>query len=193
MAYPSQLPFWYSSRRPYHRGKLMPAIFNYDPKYNIKGWTQDGVPRRKVKGHYHLVWPKDKDRGKFGRFKDIIQNKGPDIYLSIGAQKHDYTWNRPVKERWSGWHLDRSGSLYDWPGQFVHKELEPFWVGKQSKYYNFHTRKYEDWHPGMWTDAIWQGPGKNSDYAVQVRNVDGMWYKEQSWDPRVPGQKMSQI
>lgn len=169
----------------------MPAIFQYDPKYNIKGWTQGGVPRRKVKPYYHLVWPKDKDRGKFGRLKDILQGKGPEMYLSIGAQKHDYAWNRPVKERWSGWHLDRSGDLYFWPGQASLKG--PCWVGKQSKYYNFHTRKYEDWHPNMWTDAIWQGPRKESEWPHQIRNVDGMWFEEMSWDPLVPGQKMSKI
>ncbi|KAF9740235.1 hypothetical protein PMIN06_007039 [Paraphaeosphaeria minitans] len=187
----SQIPPHYNFHGPYNNGKLLPAVLRHYPNYGMKGWTQGGVFRTEVKPYYHLVWPKDKDRGKLGRLKDILQGKGPDIHLSISAQKNDYMWNRPVKERWSGWRINRSGSLYGWPGQ---KRLQgPPWVGKQTKLYDFCTRKYDDWHPDMWTDAIWQGPRKNSEWPHQIRDVSGMWYQNDSWNPFAPGQKMKNI
>ncbi|OAG08208.1 uncharacterized protein CC84DRAFT_562426 [Paraphaeosphaeria sporulosa] len=188
MSFSPQTPPCYNLQGPYNNGKLLPAIFRSYPNYGMKGWTQGGVVRREVNPHYHLVWPKDKDRGKLGRFKDILQGKGPDIHLSISAQKNDYMWNRPVKEWWSGWRLNRSGSLYGWKGQKYLKG--PPWVGKQSRFYDFCTRRYEDWHPDMWTDAIWQGPRKNSNWPHQIRDVYGVWHEDDSWDAGAPGQKM---
>ncbi|KAF2444918.1 hypothetical protein P171DRAFT_286172 [Karstenula rhodostoma CBS 690.94] len=177
-----------------NRGKLAPAEYVRNYHTGVKGWEQGGVRRRKVKPYYHLVWPKDKDRGNLGRFKDILQGKGPDIHLSISAQKHDYMVNRPLRGRWSNWErLDpRLSGPNPWPGQYNALKA-PCWVGDASKKYNFHTRKYEDFHHGMWTDAIWQGPNKNSDWPDQYRDVYGVWRQDRHWQPRAPGQKMKNI
>lgn len=189
------LPPYYIQVGPRNDGKFAPADYLHLPEMGIKGWYQEGVRRRKVKPYYHLVWPKDKDRGNFGRLKDILQGKGPAIHLSISAQKNDHATNRPLHGRWTHWEdLDsRFDDPYndDWPGQYSFKG--PCWVSDGSKKYNFYTRKYEDYHPKMWTDAIWQGPHKNTKWPDQYRRVTGTWQQDINWKPYAPFQKMSKI
>jgi hypothetical protein len=188
------LPPAYQRVGPFNTGRLPPADYLHEPGTGIKGWYQYGVRRKVKKPYYHLVWPKDKDRGNLGRLKDILQGKGPDIHLSISAQKNDHMHNRPVHGIWSNWpHLDsRISGRYPFPGQHNFKK-GPWWVGDSSKQYNFRTRKYEHYHRDMWTDAIWQGPHKNSKWPHQFRDDNGMWLQDKAWHPRAPGQKMKNI
>lgn len=188
MLYPPQ----YISAGRRRDGRLDPAEY-VDVPTIPRGWYQAGARRKKVKPYYHLIWPKDKDRGKLGRLKDILQGKGPDIHLSISAQKNDHLHNRQLRGRWSNWPgFDRRVSGVNvWPGQFTLRD--PFWVGDGSTQYNFFTRKYEGFHPAMWSDAIWQGPHKNSQWPDQYRDVNGKWRQDDGWDPRRPGQNMRNI
>lgn len=183
-------------------GRMPPAeVVQFSTK-SKPVWFQGDAQRRVKKPYYHLVWPKDKNRGMFGRLKDVLQNKGPDIYLSVSARKNEYSTNRPLHGRWSNWPLldpRITGSISDlWPGQ--HKFSGPCWVSNSkvfgrdaNKRYNFQTRKYEDEHPGMWTDAIWQGPHKDSNWPDQYRNRRGLWLQDDNWDPSFPGQDINDI
>ena len=59
------------------------------PKRPINSWRQD--PR------WQFVWPNDKRRGIWGRWKDILTNKGPDIFI---AEQNTREPERPI---WSNW------------------------------------------------------------------------------------------
>ena len=183
-----------------NRGRLNPAEVLDSPGAGKPAWWQFGARRTltEPRPFYHLVWPKDKKRGRMGRLKDIIQGKGPDIHLTMSANKHDYMTNRPLHGRWSGWEtLDqrmRPGPSM-WQGQY--KLPAPCWVKNTSAFgrkpamlYNFATRKFEKFHPSMWTDAIWQGPHKHDGWPDQHRDVFGHWWEDRNWDPSAPGQNM---
>ncbi|KAF1978497.1 hypothetical protein BU23DRAFT_449678 [Bimuria novae-zelandiae CBS 107.79] len=160
-------------------------------------WFQCGAKRRVKHPYYHLVWPKDKDRGKFGRLKDILQGKGPDIHLTMSAKRQDYDNNRPLHGNWTGWdYLDWRitglPGIPPWPGQFQFPG--PSWADRKPwMKYNFKTRKYESLDPIMCTGAIWQGPRKNTDFPDQYRNVWGDWRQNNSWNPAGPGQDINDI
>ena len=65
-------------------------------------WIQDGKKFRNVKSSKAFIWPKDGRNGsKWGRMKDILQDKGPDIHIAISADKMDYMKNRQQKSGWS--------------------------------------------------------------------------------------------
>ncbi|KAK3203277.1 hypothetical protein GRF29_112g746355 [Pseudopithomyces chartarum] len=195
MAHPSYINVGFSNY-----GRSGPPELLQTSKYRKPTWFQDGVRKRPKDGKpfYHLVWPKDKKMNMFGRLKDIIQGKGPDIHLAYSARKKDYATNRPLHGRWSGWeHLDRRmrPGPKMWAGQY---ELEgPFWVNNTSlggrhpaMFYNFATRKYEPYHHKMWTDAIWQGPYEKI-MPDQYRTVRGTWRQDRNWNPSAPGQTVS--
>jgi hypothetical protein len=59
---------------------------------------QDGRELREVKASKAFIWPKDgRNNTSWGRFKDILHNKGPDIFLTINADERDAMRNRPSK------------------------------------------------------------------------------------------------
>lgn len=179
----------------YNRGRLKPAELLQVPGRTKPIWVQDGVNKRlKEKPHYHLVWPRDRKTTMFGRLKDIIQGKGPDIHLSYSALKEDYSTNRPLHGRWSGWeYLDprlQPGPNM-WPGQY--KFGGPPWVNNTkllgrdpAMLYNFGTRKYERYHSNMCSGAVWQGPYMKFNLPDQYRTVRGSWKQDRNWIPSTP-------
>ncbi|KAF2473205.1 uncharacterized protein BDR25DRAFT_218203 [Lindgomyces ingoldianus] len=140
------------------------------------GWIQGGHKRRKLKPYYHFVWPRDGKNGStWGRWKDILKGQGPDIHVTISADKKDYMFNRQTKERWAGHtNLDDRG-----PDGAL--KYEPPWTrsarpGNNCRAYDFRTRKYCRPYDHMWTDALWQDePNGHFPYPHALRNVYGEW------------------
>ncbi|KAF2712323.1 hypothetical protein K504DRAFT_371777 [Pleomassaria siparia CBS 279.74] len=135
------------------------------------GWFQNGHRRHRVKPHKHFIWPKDGQRGStLGRWKDILQGKGPDIHIALSADKMDYMWNRQRRTRW-GRHtnLDDGG-----PDGSLRYELP--WIGRSGTdtCYDFRTRKYGKPNRNMWTDALWPEE-RNWAYPYAMKNVKGEW------------------
>jgi hypothetical protein len=163
---------------------------------------QDGRKLRNVKATNALVWPKDGRRSTtWGRFKDILQNKGPDMYLTINADKHDYMHNRPTRARWAG-HTNIDDRALENSWTFNSRKYAP-WVGKtmlsgrrSDLNYDFRTRKYQVENAFTWTDATWHPePRKNKRnlnsypylYPEAVRDIYGEWYQNYNYMPQELG------
>ena len=149
-------------------------------------WLQDGRILNKVKPSKAFVWPKDGKRGTtWGRFKDILQNKGPDIYLTLNAEKHDYMHNRPSRARWAG-HTDLDDPRPESSCPLNYRKYAP-WVQRHSAVaYDFRTRKYLLPHQEMWTDVVWQPKGtawKGNVYPEAVRDNYGEWWQDFNYMP----------
>ncbi|KAF2788480.1 hypothetical protein K505DRAFT_201995, partial [Melanomma pulvis-pyrius CBS 109.77] len=138
-----------------------------------EGWYQGGHRLRRVKPYKHLIWPRDGKRGStWGRMKDIIQGKGPDIHVALSADKTDYMWNRPRRARWS-----RHTNLDD-RGPDAALKYEFPWARREDtmKCYDFRTRKYCRPNRYMWTDAVWPDePNDEFVYPYAMRDIRGEW------------------
>jgi hypothetical protein len=159
-----------------------------------RGWYQDGRKLRNVKASKAFIWPKDGKRGStWGRMKDVLQNKGPDIFVAFGARPTDCVSNRPPRAQWSGHsHLDDRGMTFS----FNSKKFAPFaraGLGSRSHgvRYDFATRKYTTPYRGMWSDAIWQQEPHKKDkwhkYPEALRTVDGHWWQDARQLPQFRG------
>jgi hypothetical protein len=159
-------------------------------------WIQDGRILRDVKASKAFVWPKDgKNSTTWGRLKDILKNQGPDIYLTMNADKHDYMQNRPLRGRWAG-HSNLDGLDVDRPYPMGSEKYAP-WTMKgilggrmPGLAYDFRTRKYEVPHRFMWTDALWQpDPRKNKHnlYPEAFRDIYGQWFQDSHYLPQRDG------
>ncbi|KAF1953638.1 hypothetical protein CC80DRAFT_419657 [Byssothecium circinans] len=148
--------------------------FPFDPAQNWPGgWKQNGHVRRVKKPHYHFVWPKDKAAhgSKWGRFKDIVQGKGPDIHVTVSADKTDYMHNRQRRNRWAN-HLNM--------GNLGATTLNA--KNDRNRKYDYYQRKYVKPYREMWTDAVWQGPNKDTMHPDQFRTLNGDWFMDMRWN-----------
>jgi hypothetical protein len=159
-----------------------------------RGWYQDGRKLHNVKASKAFIWPKDGKRGStWGRVKDVLQNRGPDIFVAFGARPTDCVSNRPTRSEWSRHsNLDDRGQT----SRFNSKKFAPFaraGLGSRSQGvgYDFRTRKYTRPTWNMWTDAIWQQePYKNSKYnnwPEALRTWDGRWFQDGQHLPQFRG------
>jgi hypothetical protein len=159
-----------------------------------RGWYQDGRKLRNVKASKAFIWPKDGKRGStWGRMKDVLQNKGPDIFVAFGARPTDCVSNRPTRSQWSRHnHLDDRGKTFS----FGSRKFAPFaraGLGSRSPQlsYDFRTRKYTRPYWDTWTDAIWQQePYKNrkwNSYPEAIRDVHGHWFQDSQHLPQFLG------
>lgn len=162
-----------------------------------KGWFQDGRRLRHVKAKKAFVWPKDgKNGSKWGRMKDIFNNKGPDIYVAFGARKGDCVENRPTRAQWT--RHTQFAQFQDAP-QSLNPAKHAFWThnsslgGRMSGLkYDFRRREYALPSVRMWTDAYWQAePYKNRKqnmYPEHWRDFSGRWWQDlQYMHPRDGG------
>ncbi|KAF2025275.1 hypothetical protein EK21DRAFT_76861 [Setomelanomma holmii] len=160
-----------------------------------KRWFQDGRKLRNVKPTKAFVWPKDGREGtSWDRFKDVMKNRGPDMYLTINADKHDYMHNRPTRAQWSGHtNLDDRGLL---SATLSSKKFAPWTrIGmlngrSPGECYDFRERTYGSPNRDMWTDAVWQPhPRKNkySPWPEAIRNMYGEWAQDRHYLPRELG------
>jgi hypothetical protein len=158
-----------------------------------RDWVQDGRILRDVKASKAFVWPKDEKNGtKWGRLKDILSNKGPDMYLTTNADKRDYMKNRPSRGTWSG-HSNLEARRFDDSYPMSSEKYAP-WTrngalgGRLSgTAYDFRTRKYEIPHRFTWTDARWQPDSmkdKHNPYPEAIRNIYGEWFQDVHYMPR---------
>jgi hypothetical protein len=156
-----------------------------------KRWVQDGRRLHKLKSSYAFVWPKDGKRGStFGRVKDILQNRGPDIYLTKNADKLDYMANRPARDRWAGWPEFLNPSDPKTFNSMNSMRYAP-WVRKgmlggrsPGESYDYRTRKYDIPHSGMWTEAVWGQMEATKNYGPEaVRDFNGSWRQDPQWYP----------
>ena len=140
------------------------------------GWIQGGRRLRGVKPKYHFVWPKDGKNGStWGRWKDILHGQGPDIHVTISADKMDYMYNRQRRPRWSE-HTNLDDRLPD--GSIKH---QPFWIGNKRHggiSYDFFTRRYRPTDGDTWADALWQEePNDQFTYPYAFKDIQGQWYQ----------------
>jgi hypothetical protein len=180
MQSPHHVPFFYPVPLP-HRSR--PA--EYNP--GLGGWYQDGRRVQNVKPSRVFIWPKDGRNGSsWGRIKDILQNKGPDIHIAISASKNDHMHNRQRRPRWSGHtRLDSRG-----PDSSISSACAPWTrnagLGGRTPglSYDFRTRRYIRPDPDMWTDAKWQAePNAQHVYPEAVRDDCGVWWQDNYYSP----------
>lgn len=149
--------------------------------YRGKGWEQDGFRRRGVKKpYYHFIWPKDgKNGSKWGRMKDILTGKGPDIHVTVSADKEDYMHHRQRRPRWAR-HADLEDRGPDCSLRYDLPWVRPFrrYAGKR---YDFRTRQYRRPDTHMWSDAIWEGRQGTRDHIYglphAIRDMNGEWWE----------------
>lgn len=119
------------------------------------------------------VWPSDgKRKYTWGRWKDILSSKGPDVFVSkLG--------DRPSRNQWRNKHMDTTPED---PGHNTHVDM--CWA-KRRKPYDFRSRSYKWSRPGhiVWRDATW--PRRGPDHYKQPLNYKcehGRWYN-MNWSP----------
>jgi hypothetical protein len=135
-------------------------------------WWQNDVPVNvpRHKKHYHWIWPKDgKNGSKWGRIKDIASGKGPDIHVTISANRMDYMHNRQRRSRWANWmELNDQG-----PDGMLNKSMR--WVGDQrdpNRRYDYWRRQYGQPNFNTTTDAYYQGPFRKQ-WPNIIRDMNG--------------------
>lgn len=142
------------------------------------GWIQEGQRGRlRKKPHYCFIWPKDgRNGGKLGRMKDIATGKGPDIHVTVSAEKGDYMANRQRKASWAR-HINLDDRYDDRDSR-----LKNPWTKhpqRSGTRYDFLQRKYRRPDENMMTDAIWH-PGVSSKqfpYPACWRDIRGEWFQ----------------
>ena len=176
-------PFFHRVPSPWrHR----PARYIRGQPHISNGWYQDERKLRHPKISKAFIWPKDGRNGsKLGRMKDILQGKGPDIFVGSAADARDFVAKRPSRSQWSK-HVnldDRFSEPAFNPTKFAPWTEGGVLSGGRSRemVYDFRTRKYVDRHPRMWTDARWQpDPYKNRKWNMfpeALRDVYGGWWQ----------------
>jgi hypothetical protein len=132
------------------------------------------------KPYYHFIWPKDGQNGsKWGRAKDIFTGKGPDIHVTVSANKMDYMANRQRKCTW-GNHLNLDDRLHDEEGLLQSPWPRLAGRGKRAGAglrYDFETRTYRRTYSRMKTDAFWNEGISRKEYPFPAawRNIEGEW------------------
>lgn len=141
------------------------------------GWIKDGDRTRVKKPHYHFIWPKDgKNESKWGRAKDILSGKGPDIHVTIGAEKMDYMKLRQRRSTWAR-HVNLDDRHHD-----HRKTLQIPWASTAARRaglrYDFYERAYRKPDRYMMTDARWYtgDSSKGVPFPKSFRDVVGQWH-----------------
>jgi len=178
----------------YHIPEFFPAIMPH--RSNVKeysqdhrAWIQDGKKFRGIKAQKAFVWPKDGRNGsKWGRMKDILTDIGPDIHITMSADKMDYMKNRQSRSRWAGWTClddrDRDVAMSSRYAPWIHNAA----LGgrKPGLSYDFRTRKYGKHNKFTWTDVKWQPePNGKHVYPEAFRSVTGDWYQDDHYVPLI--------
>jgi len=129
------------------------------------------------KGKLAFVWPRDGKRNTtFGRFKDILQNQGPDMFVMRNGA-------RPLRTSWT----NRRITSWDDPDRHLYDDTRNpmFWAKRgQDEKYDFRTRKYGKTNRYTWADAYWMQPtgrkgNKQSkqNFPMAYKCNHGRWYQ----------------
>lgn len=138
------------------------------PRRPNSSWRQDN--------RWQFVWPNDKHRGLWGRWKDILTNKGPDIFV---AEQHTHQPEKPI---WSNWktpghqYPDDPRPRWDNYGKPFRQDKEfTGFFGCQRRdpdsKYDYATRRYRRPDDNVWSDAEWSSTKPRRPY--RVRNAHG--------------------
>ena len=164
----------------YYRTRLS-RTNSSDSSYLDRPWSPDRPPKRPTSSwrqdnKWQLVWPNDKHRGVWGRWKDIFTNKGPDIFL---AEQNTRQPERPI---WSNWKTrghqdpdsdnnrwDRFGKPFRQDEEFL--GLFGFQRRDPDMKYDFKTRRYRKPNENVWSGVRWSGTKPYQ--PVMVRRADG--------------------
>lgn len=151
---------------------------SYDPQ--ISSLSHTSIMGRKGSC---WIWPNDgKRKGSWGRVRDVLTGKGPDIHIG----KLEHAWDLR-QSRWSRW------PEYDLQAIFNdHSKPPAKHADRKDKRYNFKTRRYEK--PKLlekperqaWSYARWSSHRKNP-YLLEYRDIHGRWFVEPDPDHGVPG------
>ncbi len=149
----------------YSRPRRPSPTSSSDSSYQDTIWTPPRPPRRPVSSwrqdnRWQFVWPNDKHRGIWGRWKDIFTNKGPDIFI---AEQNTREPERPI---WSNWKTrghqhpdDGSRRWGDYGKPFRQDEELPGVFGFQHRHldskYDFATRRYCMPNAQVWSGVGW--------------------------------------
>jgi len=118
-----------------------------------------------------------------GRLKDLITNKGPDIFA---ANRYRTTPNRPAWSNWREWdnlrYFDRDET-----------SLLGLALEDPDRVYDFRTRRYKQRSPWLWSDAKRSKDGKNVYYNRAADGVEythgrppGRWWNDYANWPEYP-------
>ena len=142
---------------------------NPPPRRPVSSWRQDN--------RWQLVWPNDRRRGIWGRWKDIFTNKGPDIFIA------EQNTREPEGPIWSNWKT---------PGHQHPDDHRPRWVGDGDRpfrqdeelvgvfdwqrrdpgtKYDFATRRYRKPSAGVLSGIDRTRPHR----PLQVRDRNAAW------------------
>ena len=138
------------------------------PRRPVSSWRQDH--------RWQFVWPNDKRRGIWGRWKDILTNKGPDIFI---AEQNTREPERPI---WSNWktpghqHPDDPRPRWGNGGKPFRQEEELVGVFDWQRRdpdtkYDFATRRYRKPSADVWSGV----ERTNSNRPIRARDINGRW------------------
>ncbi|KAF2398534.1 hypothetical protein EJ06DRAFT_532268 [Trichodelitschia bisporula] len=119
-----------------------------------------------------FVWPRDGKRtSRLGRAKDLLQGRGPDIFISTHG-------DRPTRGRWT------NRALMD-PFLFDNTNDPMPWAKRDpNEQYDFLTRRYRAPQRWTWSDAKW--PLKDADrymHPLAFRCEEGDWFQLRNMAP----------
>ncbi|CAF9925964.1 MAG: hypothetical protein ALECFALPRED_003262 [Alectoria fallacina] len=146
----------------------LPWSSSRPPKRPNSSWRQDN--------RWQFVWPNDKHRGIWGRWKDIFTNKGPDIFI---AEQNTRQPERPI---WSNWktrgyqHPDSDNIRWDNSGKPFRQDEEfvgvfDFQRRDPDTKYDFATRRYRRPNDNVWSGVEWSRTKPHC--PVWVRSANG--------------------
>lgn len=164
----------------HHQGRdYIPGPWRYTNGSNGRGdilrWNEPPLPHpHGKKRRLAFVWPSDgKRKHTWGRWKDILSSRGPDIFVT----KHG---DRPSRNQWRN-------NFMDWTpeDQGFNTHIDVPWARRREPY-DFRERRYRrKEHPGdiFWSDATW--PRRGADHykhPLNYRYGHGGWYN-MTWAP----------
>jgi hypothetical protein len=120
------------------------------------------------KRKYSWVWPRDgRESSSFGRLKDILRGKGPDIFVA----KHNA---QPIRPSWT----NRPALNPFLPSDTT--QPMPWARRKPHQQYDFRTRKYWRGDQYTWWDARWNHNkvDRERNYPRAYRCRHGDWYTQ---------------
>ena len=155
-----------------------------DSTYQDPVWSPRRPPRRPASSwrqdnRWQFVWPNDKPRGTWGRWKDILTNKGPDIFI---AEQNTREPERPI---WSNWktrghqHPDNYDPRWDNDGKPFRQDQEfagvfDFQRRDPDMKYDFATRRYRRPNDHVWSGVRWSKSKPRG--PTEVRDANGSWH-----------------
>ena len=154
-----------------------------DSSYQDPPWSPSRPSKRpssswRQDSRWQFVWPNDKPRGTWGRWKDIFTNKGPDIFI---AERNTREPERPI---WSNWKTRGHQHPDDYNDRWGN-DGKPFWQDQEFAgvfncqrrdpdiKYDFATRRYRRPNDDVWSGVTWSRSKPH--VPIRGRDANGNW------------------